>query len=341
MMMPDEETPPVLSEGTGDNCLGQRADLGVRIPSNIAPPTVGTKAAASGKTGPKKILNEEHILNSYIDEKASSSANIVKIERDSSDGPGSDQWSGAGGSNVEMRPERRMARKAELARESRKRKKVYVQTLQEKAKRYAQKVEFLEKREARVLATLGLSAVGRDEQNRRMEQLEILKMMASMLASKDSKQNEEEFGSLLKRFTQNSRVRQSKVDGLFDKVRDCLTPGLQAKFSLWLLSQDDKFYEESSFWPSLAYQELGISTDQAEKLKGFKREVIERRKSLRNILDDLEGVRGRAQGHIKSLNEAIDRMQSHLDNEQRAKFAVWVAKNKWCMEMMSVLWGKQ
>mmetsp|Transcript_19216 Transcript_19216/g.30573 ORF Transcript_19216/g.30573 Transcript_19216/m.30573 type:complete len:130 (+) Transcript_19216:419-808(+) len=77
-----------------------------------------------------------------------------------------------------------MARKAELARESRKRKKVYVQTLQEKARRYASKVEALERRETRALASLGLSSVSRDEQHRRMEQNETLRAMALKIDSR-------------------------------------------------------------------------------------------------------------------------------------------------------------
>mmetsp|Transcript_19216 Transcript_19216/g.30574 ORF Transcript_19216/g.30574 Transcript_19216/m.30574 type:complete len:109 (+) Transcript_19216:858-1184(+) len=107
-----------------------------------------------------------------------------------------------------------------------------------------------------------------------------------------------------------------------------------------MLSQDDRFYEESSFWPSLAYQELGISIDQAEKLKTLRKEVAKRRNNLDQTLSKLETVRGEAIVNMTSLNKAMDKLMSHLNTEQQAKFAVWVAKNKWCMEMMSVLWGK-
>jgi len=106
-------------------------------------------------------------------------------------------------------------------------------------------------------------------------------------------------------------------------------------------SKDERFYDESKFWPSLAYQEIGITADQAEKLKANKKLMTERREELNRTLNDLEMLRDRAVRHVNSLNEAIDRMQSHLNPEQQAKFAVWVAKNRWCMEMMSALWGKQ
>mmetsp|Transcript_24618 Transcript_24618/g.34221 ORF Transcript_24618/g.34221 Transcript_24618/m.34221 type:complete len:304 (-) Transcript_24618:189-1100(-) len=266
------------------------------------------------------------------------SSSVVKIEQtQSSDGPGSDAWS----TGQDSRPDRRMARKAELARESRKRKKVYVQTLQEKARRYASKVEALERRETRALASLGLSSVSRDEQHRRMEQNEILRAMALKIDSRpEGKADAEAIKKLLRKFTENSRKRQAQVSGLFDKVKECVVPELQAKFALWILSQDDRFYEESSFWPSLAYQELGISIDQAEKLKTLRKEVANRRNNLDQTLSKLETVRGEAIVNMTSLNKAMDKLMSHLNTEQQAKFAVWVAKNKWCMEMMSVLWGK-
>jgi len=210
------------------------------------------------------------------------SSNVVKIDQaQSSDGPGSDAWS----AGQDSRPDRRMARKAELARESRKRKKVYVQTLQEKARRYTSKVEALERRETRALASLGLSSVSRDEQRRRMEQNEILRAMALQIDSRtEGKVDEEAIKKLLQKFTDNSRKRQAQVSGLFDKVRECIVPELQAKFALWILSQDNHFYEESSFWPCLAYQELGITTDQAEKLKALRKEVANRRNALDQTL---------------------------------------------------------
>ncbi|GAB5361819.1 hypothetical protein AAMO2058_000745300 [Amorphochlora amoebiformis] len=234
-----------------------------------------------------------------------------------------------------------MARKAELARESRKRKKEFIQNLQEKARRYAEKVEQLEKRQARFMTTLGLTSVTRDEQKRRQEQLRLLGEMVTQLESKSSlPEKNKKLEIFMETFTSNSRARQKQLDGLMDKVREVLTPGLQAKFCLWVLSQDDKFYDDSTFWPSLAYQELGISIDQSERLKSHRKQIKERRENLRKILENLEDVRKKAQGHVTSLNNSVDRIQSHLSPEQRAKFAVWVAKNRWCMEMMTALWGK-
>lgn len=268
----------------------------------------------------------------------------------SSDGPGSENWSGAGASapgpaqEIQdmrgMRPDGRMARKAELARESRKRKKAYIQNLQEKAATYAAKVEALEKRQARTLANLGLSSVGKDEKERRQVQRHILEKMLVNLST-DTKDKNKELEALMTEFTENSRARQSRVDSLFEMVEESLAPGLQAKMALWVLSQDDKFYDESTFWPSLAYRELGLSAEQAEELKEFRKETIARREGLQEIMTELGKLKSKTKAQVKSLNAVFDRLQSHLNPEQRAKFAVWVAKNKWCMEMMSALWGKQ
>jgi hypothetical protein len=51
------------------------------------------------------------------------------------------------------------------------------------------------------------------------------------------------------------------------QVGECLDPGVGVRFSLWLLTQNDAFYDRQSFWPSLVYKEIGMTTEEAEELK--------------------------------------------------------------------------
>eukprot|EP00954_Amorphochlora_amoebiformis_P000814 62990-Amorphochlora_amoeboformis.AAC.1 len=286
------------------------------------------------------------------------SSQTVKIEpTNSSDNPASDHWSGTGnsGPTTELRPDRRMARKAELARESRKRKKEFIQNLQEKARRYAEKVEQLEKRQVGFVDRLifvnsarislmdtdlktgslhdnpgtNFSDARRAEfltiyptQKRRQEQLRLLGEMVTQLESKSSlPEKNKKLEIFMETFTSNSRARQKQLDGLMDKVREVLTPGLQAKFCLTINSTTIRRSGARTCFnlpishcfqvlanimlyrrPSLAYQELGISIDQSERLKSHRKQIKERRENLRKILENLEDVRKKAQGHVTSLN---------------------------------------
>ncbi len=244
-----------------------------------------------------------------------------------------------GGAKV---PRRRMARKAEQARESRRRKKAYIQSLVEKERLYSERVEALEKRRARTLALMGMSSAGQGEQARREQQLQLLRKMETILAAEgDAKRKDAPLTDLMRQFSNNSRSRQAQVDGLVEKVAECLRPGPTVQFGLWVLSQPDEFYDRHEFWPALAYREIGLSAGQAQELKAHRAEARSHRQKLSKLLQDVERVRVRLKAHLASLNGRIDQMQSILTPAQRSKFLLWVAKNKWCMEMMKKLWKKR
>jgi hypothetical protein len=64
-----------------------------------------------------------------------------------------------------------------------------------------------------------------------------------------------ELSHLLKKFVQNSRERQARVDFYLDRVHDSLMPGNQVKFAIWGLDQPDEFYQKpDGLWITLMKQ---------------------------------------------------------------------------------------
>lgn len=141
------------------------------------------------------------------------------------------------------RSSRRLARKAELARASRRRKKMYVQDLEAKVKKLGAKIEELQAKAAQAKAKRLPADMNREEIDRKANQ-RVIRQAMSELASRQQLDADTlgQLNEFVKRFVENSRERQSNVDFYLDRVQDCLMPGLQVKFAIWGLSQEDAFY---------------------------------------------------------------------------------------------------
>jgi hypothetical protein len=159
------------------------------------------------------------------------------------------------------RATKRLARKAELARASRKRKKMYVQDLEQKVKKLGTKIEELQRTAslnppnnnstgssmnspASSHAYLGnngyinsdlnpLELTG-EEKARKDNQIAIRSHLNDLI-SRDNLTpiEQQQLADLVKKFVSNSRERQGNIDFYLDRVEDCLQPGLQVKFAIW------------------------------------------------------------------------------------------------------------
>ena len=163
------------------------------------------------------------------------------------------------------RSTKRLARKAELARASRRRKKMYVQDLEIKVKKLGQKIEELQAKAALVRAKRLPSDMNMEESDRKANQKQIRLAMGE-LANRVQLDTDTlaKLNDYTKKFVENSRERQSNVDFYMDRVQECLTPGLQVKFAMWGLDQQDEFYNKPGLWTSLMHKEVGLSDAQMQ-----------------------------------------------------------------------------
>lgn len=243
----------------------------------------------------------------------------------------------------------RLARKAELARASRLRKKMYVQDLEKKVQLLGAQIEELQNKQA-AKRRPGSSL---EEREHKASQNGIKMRLAELVRKPLTIDDVRTVEVLVQQFVENSRTRQSKVEHFLDCVSDCIcesapplsscffltlnsaatAPGLQVKFALWGLDQNDDFYEKPGLWSSLLSTEIGLSMEQMQRLKERRNSIHAQRQSLATAELRLQQLRRHITSHVSSLNREIDELQSILTPVQLAKFYVWVEENEWCMQV--------
>eukprot|EP00475_Leptophrys_vorax_P011567 TRINITY_DN18130_c0_g1_i1.p1 TRINITY_DN18130_c0_g1~~TRINITY_DN18130_c0_g1_i1.p1 ORF type:complete len:591 (-),score=102.29 TRINITY_DN18130_c0_g1_i1:680-2404(-) len=248
------------------------------------------------------------------------------------------QQAGENGSRPPGR--KRKERKAELARESRKKKKAYVEELEEKVKQLETRVAELQTQHDRSMVKRRSVSSLYDENDRLKHQKQLVQMMAE-LVSKPRIQDVE--ADLLKdhvqMFIETSREAQSQVEYNIDRVEDIISPTLQIKFTLWGLDQSDDFYDApAGLWTSLLCDEVGLSVEQISKLKSFRTKMHSHRQELRHVEELLIGLREKCGVHLDRFNKEMDKLHGILSAVQLAKFYVWIEQNDWCMQMLNSMW---
>ena len=243
---------------------------------------------------------------------------------------------------------RRISRKAELARESRKRKKQYVRELEERVVMLEAKLKELQSNQERAVLLGGKHTSVSCEQSKRYKEL------VSALETELSRQTKtpdmiksvveqlccEEVDQCL-----NSNYFLERCEDSLGRLLEILlrlislAPTLHEKFTLWGLDQRDEFYEDLGLWKSLLKDELGLTEEQTGELQRFRPAAKRLRESLAVGEGMLRDLRYKSQAHIDAMKKESDRILAILSPEQMAKFFVWVEKNDWCMEMLNTVWN--
>jgi hypothetical protein len=272
----------------------------------------------------------------------------------------------------------RAMKKAERARESRKKKKEYVQYLEQRVKELGEKIQELQTRDARERAKARIEErklrlqLGKEEENTkriRDDQRQLVsRIRAALQKMKSAKQSprvkmeghynvnnaEEdnnkvqavvdvdevcrETGEYMRSFIENWKERQSQSQSYLNRLSDCLLPGVQAKFILWLLSREESFYSNpNGLWTALVH-ELGITEQQGEELLQCRESMTAQKDEVLVMQKQVEQVRLTIQGMQSELNETVDELASCLTPIQLGKFILWVDENNWCMQMLNSLW---
>jgi hypothetical protein len=243
----------------------------------------------------------------------------------------------AGGAN--QPPPKRLQRKAELARESRKKKKMYIEELEEKVKQLESRVTELQAQHERSLGKRKSVSSLCDENDRAKHQKQLVQMLAELVSK--PKMEEVELDLLkdhVQMFVETSREIQSQVEYNLDRVEDIISPSLQIKFTLWGLDQSDDFYDTPGLFTSLLCDELGLSVEQIAKLKAFRNKMHFHRQELKRAEEMLRDLREKSGAHLSRFNKEVDLLHGILSPVQLAKFYVWIEQNEWCMQMLNSMW---
>jgi len=240
-----------------------------------------------------------------------------------------------------------LARKAELARQSRRRKKLYIQDLEIKVKKLGLKIEELQQKAARAEAKKTPVNFADEETLRRERQEEIRRKLREIVETSVAKQqldagtSMQQLTSLVKKFVQNSRERQAKVDFYMDRVYDCLMPGTQVKFAMWGLDQSDEFYgKKDGLWQSLM-QAIGLNSAQENAMQQLRPAMHRERVALQQAQHLLKQCRLTVHTHLAQLYALIDRIQTLLSPLQLARLYLWVENNEWCLQMLNTVFARE
>mmetsp|Transcript_11350 Transcript_11350/g.27929 ORF Transcript_11350/g.27929 Transcript_11350/m.27929 type:complete len:597 (-) Transcript_11350:335-2125(-) len=225
------------------------------------------------------------------------------------------------------RTSKRKARKAEVARACRKRKKAYIQSLEQKA-------AILQRKLAEMTGKASQSKSV--EEMHRNEQERILGDMSKAISAQypDAK----DLKKLVNLFVTNSRQQK---DLYWRHIENCLksvTPGAQAKFALWGLDQDDEFYEKPGLWKTLMSDEVGLDESQMKKLLRSREQVRESKAELLGLQHRLVLLKNDISEHLGKRYRLLDRLLETLKPIQIARFFLWVSKNSTCMQMLQTVW---
>lgn len=215
----------------------------------------------------------------------------------------------------------RLARKAEAARASRRRKKAYVASLEEKVSRLTARLAELQAAGGGQQRTSGDAL--------REEQRKTKAKMQSMLEATEDPQNDAALARLMTTFVAESRQRQNSFGGFLDKLEEALVPDVHAKFALWGLNQTDDFYrrDKPALWNAVMSQEVGLSADQLSQLFLLRLPVRSVMCSLNDTGARVKAVRETIGLHLEQRSRHFDDIARIFTPRQLAKLFLWADRN--------------
>uniref|UniRef100_A0A7S2VVL6 BZIP domain-containing protein n=1 Tax=Norrisiella sphaerica TaxID=552664 RepID=A0A7S2VVL6_9EUKA len=255
---------------------------------------------------------------------SSSCPNLQELKKSESDD--------AGDSNDKVK--KRKARKAEVARQCRKRKKAYIQSLEEKAKALAEQLSAMSNKRHKGGAVVDRAAQHRNEQNKLLDKL------GRLVARSQNDDNSRELKSVINSFTNNSRKRQKLSTTQMQGLRDCLSPGVDTKFALWLLLQNGNGTSHK-MWDEML-SEVKLTKAQINKMNSHKNRARELKKELDGIMSNLASLQKEISRHLSRRHSILDQITSKILNpKQTARLLLWVQQNPSCMGVLETVWKAQ
>lgn len=226
----------------------------------------------------------------------------------------------------EFKQKLRLEKKKLKARETRKRQKEYIQSLEDK--------------KARLLGRLSMLEEGFDskfnEDNHRMKQQQVKRKMAEYVREG---QDDQSLATMLSHFTSNSRKRQRLAEYYISKVGECIVPEQQSTFMLWLHEQtDEQVADPNGLFEKVMVKHCGLSDKQIADIKAFRADITRASHSLSTIQERLTSLRDRVREVLHTRHSNVDQISNFLTDKQRTQFCVWVDQNPVLVAMLDHIW---
>ena len=222
---------------------------------------------------------------------------------------------------------KRLARKAELARVSRKRKKQRIEELEDEVADLKRQLEHERKRAKTTHEAQLKREVLQPAPSPGSIALQTEEQLTASIAAMIKGSSDEPAPALLRgfyeAFKQKVKMNTTHLDLLSKGSRPCLP----LRFVQWLMSQSDKFYSDpNGLWTSLLAQEVGATPEQLAMLGDLRGEL--QRSSPAPAWAEVEAAASHfdklLRSHMSASTQSLERFMGILSPAQLVSFFKWV-----------------
>jgi len=244
----------------------------------------------------------------------------------------------------------RLARKAELARMSRKRKKTRLTELEGEVAQLKEELE-RERKQRKIAAdnlvavqsqlrvnqalaaeqdlSTALSDTALMEENKQLHESLRKVMGAAPTAANATAGAQQMYQAEVQRLvTDLVQVVNRKQSNTVQQVRPLqkqLTATLQLRFIEWALSQKEAFYaDQSGLWNSLFVREVGLSQDQLSSIILLRQAIQQQKQIAAEMQSSFVKFNAAVAAYAQHSSANVDKFVSMFTPEQLAKFFAWV-----------------
>jgi hypothetical protein len=209
----------------------------------------------------------------------------------------------------------RLARKAELARASRRRKKFYVQNLETKVKTLTKTVEQLQ--QLKVPEAFEGSNIAMNEMLRK----NVEEMVACVSKHpKNGEPNDEDLGRSIKAYIAPLSLRASQNDALLLRVQNSMNLNTYMKPHLWGLASTAALDADESSWGERLVHHLGLSEWQVGQLTHHRATLMRLREQVHASEASLQDLRRQFESQQRTIDQHTDLLESVLTPVQLANY---------------------
>jgi hypothetical protein len=235
----------------------------------------------------------------------------------------------------------RLARKAELARLTRKRKNDRLSELEAEVKRLQTEVSFWKDRSTQVIeiskATKNpvVDEVVLEEERKLNESIQRLVLASKLnLNSIDQVEMTSFVSELVEVFNKKGLTSKSKLASLETSLNPCMP----LRFLNWALSQDEKFYDDpDGLWNNLFKKGVKLSDEQISQLLALRKDSKEQLENGRKIDMLYRQFKAHLNTFIFQSETNLEKLRCILSAEQLAQFFAWVEQNQLCVKMLEAI----
>ncbi|CAD8140578.1 unnamed protein product [Paramecium pentaurelia] len=280
----------------------------------------------------KNKKQRSNTKNTYIN-KISSLIKITNQEQQSDEKVGKRQFSNkiqsqliVGNSNCDK--EDKLAKNRESARNSRKRKKIYLELLETKVTKLSEQLEIF-KRVNEQTTELATNLQNKINQKQDQDQNKII-LFSNLQNSVQSNINEMNIDTIIeslnKKFGSGTLERQQQIDHYARQIyENCLSPYLNYIIGVAKTDQDVFSTSESQSEHGVL-RSLKLTDKQKQILQKKQKKLLRFQNELTNTLSSFQDIKNQVQLELGSYGQTLEQLRKELKPSQVAKFLLQIEK---------------